>query len=183
MSWFNIGDECHDDPRFREVGLAGCGLFAIAGSYCMDQLTDGFVPKWFVKSWPGGTKAAKKLVAAGIWANVDGGCQYVEWKEALTRAYVEAKKKKWRDDKAAWRAARTSQSEAVSEVDSTVDSQDTNTNTNDQQPTTNTLSGPGVSEHESGTSPARARASDEPKNGTAWPRWCGVGPDPFEEYR
>jgi hypothetical protein len=66
MSWFNVDDKSHSDNRFRQVGLDGCGLYAVAGSYCMDQLTDGFVPDWFIKSWPGGPKAAEKLVSAGI---------------------------------------------------------------------------------------------------------------------
>lgn len=103
MSWFNIGDEAHRDNRHRESGLDGFGLFAAAGSYTMDELTDGFVPEWFVKSWPGGPRAATKLVNAGLWARAtrDGqkGYQYVEVKKAHTRAYIERQRAKWRKDK------------------------------------------------------------------------------------
>lgn len=134
MSWFNIDDKAHSDDRFNRAELDGCGLFAVAGSYCMDHLTDGFVPRWFVKQRPGGLRAAKKLVAVGLWAVVEDGYQFVEWKEALTREYVEAKKEKWREDKRQWREAQrtkaTPMSTADSEVESEVESRTTNTNTN-----------------------------------------------------
>ena len=95
MSWFNIGDEDHKDPGFRHVGLAAFGLCAAAGSYCMENLTDGRVPVWFVKSWPGGPQAAARLVTEEKWVPVDGGdYQFIEWKKELTRDYVlEARKK------------------------------------------------------------------------------------------
>ena len=58
MPWFNVDDKAHSDPLFRQVGLDGFGLFAAAGSWCMDHLTDGYVPLWFIEGWPGGPEAA-----------------------------------------------------------------------------------------------------------------------------
>jgi hypothetical protein len=43
------------------------GLWALAGSYCMAYKTDGFVPDWFVNSWPNGRRLADTLVKAGHW--------------------------------------------------------------------------------------------------------------------
>jgi hypothetical protein len=116
MPWFNVDDKAHDDDRFRQAGLAAFGLFAAAGSYCMDKLTDGFVPHWFIETWAGGPEASDALIAHGIWAHVDGGYQYVEWKEARTRAAVLARKAKWREEKQRQREKQ------VSGVDSVVES-------------------------------------------------------------
>jgi hypothetical protein len=46
MTWYPIDDKAYADERFRRVGPEGCSLYAFAGSYCMDHLTDGFVPDW-----------------------------------------------------------------------------------------------------------------------------------------
>ncbi|MCV7089612.1 hypothetical protein [Mycobacterium interjectum] len=181
MPWFNVDDKAHSDARFRQVGLDGFGLFAAAGAYSMDELTDGFVPHWFVTSWQGGTRAAKKIVAAGLWAPTqhDGlkGYQFVEWKEALTRKYVLAARAKDRQRK-----------QAAAATDSTLESTPESTEETHketprellgarQQPTTNNqqtnekpASSPGRFS-KSGRSPAQARA------------WRGAGPDPYEEYR
>lgn len=81
MPYFLVGDEDPDDPVMRAAGLDGFGLWAAAGAFCMHHLTEGFVPDYYVKSWPNGTKTAKKLVKQGIWAPADNGYQYIEWKQ------------------------------------------------------------------------------------------------------
>lgn len=62
------------------------GLWAVCLSYCGDQLTDGFVPAWYVSTWVPGRKGpalADRLVAAGLWerAELDGekGWQFHEY--------------------------------------------------------------------------------------------------------
>ena len=116
MTWFNVGDEEHSDPNLRDAGLDGFGLYAAAGSYCMNHLTEGFVPDWFVKGWPGGIKAAKKLIAVGIWARVEQGYRYIEWRQE-TREKVLARKAKWREDKRR-QAANARAAKGVGTVDS-----------------------------------------------------------------
>jgi hypothetical protein len=141
MTWFNIGDEQHDDPVMRAAGLAAFGLYAAAGSYCMRQLTEGFVPAWYVKAWPDGPKAATVLVKHGIWGQVDGGYHYVEWRQESAEK-VRKRRAKWRADKerqaAAARAAKDEHSAAdstvESRVDSTVDSALPKSNSNVKQP-------------------------------------------------
>jgi len=98
LTWFNVGDEEHSDPKLRAAGLDGFGLYAAAGSYCMNHLTEGFVPDWFVKGWPRGVQTAKKLIANGIWARVEDGYRYIEWRQE-TKEKVMARKAKWREDK------------------------------------------------------------------------------------
>ena len=69
MFW-NTGDEEHSDEKFRAAGLDGFGLYTAAGSWCLGDIRGKrgdlpavwFVPDWFVRSWPSGIKAAKRLV-------------------------------------------------------------------------------------------------------------------------
>ncbi len=67
MPWFRVDDTLHSHPKSRQVGLPAVGLWTLAGSYCMAYKADGFVPEWFVASWPGGRKLADQLVKAGQW--------------------------------------------------------------------------------------------------------------------
>lgn len=103
MAWFPVDDTAHSADAFRRSPLAAAGLYAMAGSWCMDQLTDGAVPAWFVQSWTGGSKAADWLVRRRFWAAVSDGYQFVEWPEFISRKVVEAKRQKNRDKQARWK--------------------------------------------------------------------------------
>ncbi len=67
MPWFKVDDTLHGHPKARRAGLEAMGLWSVSGSYSMSYKTDGFVPAWFVQSWPHGLKLAEKLVLAGKW--------------------------------------------------------------------------------------------------------------------
>lgn len=67
MPWFKVDDTLHSHPKSRKVGTNSVGLWAVSGSYSMAYKTDGFVPDWYVKSWPSGERLAAKLVAANLW--------------------------------------------------------------------------------------------------------------------
>lgn len=67
MPWFKVDDTLHGHPKHRKAGLAAVGLWTVAGSYCSQYATEGFVPVWFVTGWPQGRKLAARLVAAGLW--------------------------------------------------------------------------------------------------------------------
>lgn len=104
MSWFPFDDKAHSDDRFRRAGLAAVGLYVMAGAYCADQLTDGFVPDWFVRQFANGSRTVRILIAEGLFKRRAGdggvnGYQFVDFPEALTRAAHEERKRKWRDDK------------------------------------------------------------------------------------
>lgn len=86
MTWFFVDDHLHEHAKARRAGLEAMGLWALAGSYCADNLTDGFVPvhvpaRWSVR-W---RKLAQQLVAAGLWtvAEVGGeqGWLFHDWPE------------------------------------------------------------------------------------------------------
>ncbi len=67
MSWFRVDDTLAAHPKTRKAGLAAMGLWTVAGSWSSQQLTEGFVPEWFVATWPQGKKLARQLVVAGMW--------------------------------------------------------------------------------------------------------------------
>lgn len=83
MPFFRTDDQMHGHPKARRAGLAAVGLWDMSGSHSMAYKTDGFVPEWFVTSWPGGRKAAETLVSVGLWhtATRDGedGYQFHDW--------------------------------------------------------------------------------------------------------
>lgn len=80
MTWFKVDDGFHAHPKILGCTLAARGLWVTAGSYCAQQLTDGFVPDVLVRMH-NGVKAARELVAAGLWVAVDGGWKFHEWSE------------------------------------------------------------------------------------------------------
>lgn len=86
MTWFKVDDGLCAHPKAREAGLPAMGLWVVAGAFCGQNSTGGFVPDWYVQSWPGGRKLAAELVGAGLWiaATVDRqkGWQFHEWEQA-----------------------------------------------------------------------------------------------------
>jgi hypothetical protein len=92
MPFFLIGDEEPDNPVIRAAGLDGFGLWAAAGAFSMHHLTEGFVPSYYVRSWPNGKKVAEKLVKHGIWAVVDDGYRYIEWKQRSKKQILDERK-------------------------------------------------------------------------------------------
>jgi hypothetical protein len=79
MSFWFIGDEEVDDPRFCEAGMAARGLYYAAGGWCMHEARgrplpdEWFIPDRWVRGWHGGARAAGRLVRAGLWERGDGG--------------------------------------------------------------------------------------------------------------
>jgi len=122
---FRVDDGLHSHPKARQAGLEAMGLWNMCGSYCMGYLTDGFVPEWYVKSWPKGAALAKRLVAAKLWTPAVGedgekGWQFHEFTgpgRNDSRAQVEEARTKWRDKKAGQRRESPGDSSGVSPGD------------------------------------------------------------------
>jgi len=113
VTYFNVGDEEHADPRFRAVP-GGLGLYVGAGSWCMAQVrgqrvelpAEWFVPDHFVRSWDNGRGAtiAKGLVRVSIFARVDdtgleSGYRFAWIRDNNTPDAVRKLRKRWRDEK------------------------------------------------------------------------------------
>ncbi|SCX48984.1 5-methylcytosine-specific restriction endonuclease McrA [Klenkia marina] len=85
MVWFKVDDKLHGDRRARRAGVAAMGLWALAGAWASDQLTDGFVPEWVPASLGATAEMAARLVTAGLWIettdaeNDETGWQFTPW--------------------------------------------------------------------------------------------------------
>lgn len=93
MPWFKVDDALAFHMKALAAGNPALGLWVRAGSWSMQQLSDGFVPASMVTALGGGHKDAKALTQAGLWHQVDGGFQFHDWAEYQpTRAEVEAER-------------------------------------------------------------------------------------------
>jgi hypothetical protein len=115
VPWFKVDDKLHDHRKSRVAKKAAMGVWVLAGSWCMDNLTDGFVPLDVLGRW--GTKSdAQALVRAGLWLdasrNGEKGFQFHDWDRfqpsAAVTAAVKAKEaeaglrgnhKRWHSDR------------------------------------------------------------------------------------
>lgn len=80
MTWFKVDDNLSFHRKTVAAGNAAMGLWVRAGSWCGQHLTDGFIPDHMIATL--GTPAQKqKLVAAGFWIPLEGGCQFHGWNE------------------------------------------------------------------------------------------------------
>lgn len=78
MPWFRVDDAFAVHPKALAAGNAACGLWVRAGSWCMQQLTDGHVPEHALSTL--GTRAeAQKLVDAGLWRRTPSGWLFHDW--------------------------------------------------------------------------------------------------------
>lgn len=106
MPWFKIDDTLALHSKVIEAGNAAMGLWVRAGSYCAQQLTDGYVSQRAL-SMLGTRSQASALVAAGLWDKVPGGWQFHDWTDYQpTRADVEKERAATKERQARWRESR-----------------------------------------------------------------------------
>jgi hypothetical protein len=79
VPWFLVDDHFHSHPKVLATEPAALGLWAVAGSWSSEHLTNGVVrddvlPRLF----PDAVKLAEALVAAGLWKRVKGGYKFVQ---------------------------------------------------------------------------------------------------------
>lgn len=83
MPDFRVADTAPEHPKLRAAGLPAAGLWALAGAYAMRELTDGWVPAYWVQTWPSGKKHATALIAVGLWRREPKhglpGYQFRDW--------------------------------------------------------------------------------------------------------
>lgn len=84
MTWFKVDDGLHGSAKARRAGEA-MALWVMAGSWCADQLTDGWVPEDMVQMLAPRTwrRWADKLVQVRLWIveEREGECgwQFHDW--------------------------------------------------------------------------------------------------------
>jgi hypothetical protein len=102
MAWFKVDDTLHSHPKPRKAGLPAMGLWAMAGSYSMAYKLDGFVPDYYVASWPNGRRLAERLVKAGQWdvghRDDETGWHFHDWLDyQMSADEIEADRERARD--------------------------------------------------------------------------------------
>jgi hypothetical protein len=107
VPWFKVDDKHHDHRKTRRAlrGVRGkrrdagaMGLWELAGSWCADNLMDGFVPTDELYRWDDDAEVlAGRLVDAGYWVTDEregeAGYRFLNWEEHQPmKADVEAKR-------------------------------------------------------------------------------------------
>lgn len=106
MPWFKIDDTLAHHHKVMAAGNPAMGLWVRAGSYCAQQLTDGFVSNEALATL--GTRSqAHRLVAAGLWDAAPGGFRFHDWTDYQpTKSDVLAERAAAKERQARWRANR-----------------------------------------------------------------------------
>lgn len=120
MTWFKVDDGFYRHRKVRKLGkdrVAAVGLWALAGNWCADNTTDGFIPAEQVATWDPRLKLAGRLVDVVLWheSEVDGerGYQFHQWEDFQpTRESIEAEREAWRRRKAKQRSSTKSKGES-----------------------------------------------------------------------
>ena len=83
MVWFKVDDGFAFHRKTVAAGNKAIGLWARAGSWSAQHLTDGFIPDHMIRSLDGTVTDARRLVEVALWCRVDGGYQagVVRWAE------------------------------------------------------------------------------------------------------
>lgn len=94
--WFKVDDKLHDHRKSRKAGKAAMGLWVLAGSWSMDNETDGFIPADVLSRW-GTPSDARRLVDAGLWREAtqkgEQGWRFHDWSRFQPSAAVTAAKR------------------------------------------------------------------------------------------
>jgi len=77
--WFKVDDSFPQHPKVlaipRRDRAATIGLWALAGIWCSQQLTDGYLAEHMVEELAGTRKQADLLVKVNLWEPAEGGYQ------------------------------------------------------------------------------------------------------------
>ena len=101
--WFKVDDKLHSHKKSARAGVEAIGLWTLAGAWCADQLSDGFVPNYVAaRIDPNHEEHAASLVLAGLWVpgefEGDTGWFFHEWAEYQpTREQVESRREENRE--------------------------------------------------------------------------------------
>ena len=102
MPWFKVDDKLHSHRKAARAGEA-LALWVVAGSWCMDHLTDGFVPDYMAsRLMVNGASHAEALVASGLWVEAERGgekgWEFHDWPvHQPTREAIEEDRRKARE--------------------------------------------------------------------------------------
>ncbi|WP_415678839.1 hypothetical protein [Tsukamurella hominis] len=106
MTWFKIDDGFWSHPKVAMLSDGAVALWARAGSYSCQHLTDGAVARTLLRML-GTVEAADELVAAGLWDETSDGWVFHDWSEYQeTSAVVKRRRDESRERQRRSRARR-----------------------------------------------------------------------------
>lgn len=79
MPYGLVDDKLHSSVKWRTASKGGRALWTTALSWCMDQLTDGRIPREMLKSLDGTKRDANDLVRVGLWEETEAGFVFHDW--------------------------------------------------------------------------------------------------------
>lgn len=80
MPYFPVDDRFHSNAKAAAASLAALGLWALAGSWANDHLTDGDIPRHMIALLSrGATELADELVSVGLWRRTKTGYRFHQW--------------------------------------------------------------------------------------------------------
>lgn len=111
MPWFKVDDTLAFHAKIVAAGNAAVGLWARAGAWSMQTLTDGFIPTHMARQL--GTRAeAKRLVDVELWIEKDDGYLFHEWAQRQpSRAHVMAEREATANRVKEWRRKKKEEGE------------------------------------------------------------------------
>jgi len=93
MTWFRIDDGFWCHPKVLRCSHRAIALWVRAGSWCAQQLTDGYVPASALPMLNATRRDAGELVTAGLWTVEGDGWRFHQWGERQpTRHDVETQR-------------------------------------------------------------------------------------------
>ncbi|TWS25372.1 hypothetical protein FK268_09280 [Tsukamurella sputi] len=106
ITWFKIDDGFWSHPKVAMLSDGAVALWARAGSYSCQHLTDGVVARTLLRML-GTVDAADELVAAGLWDATPDGWVFHDWSEYQeTSAVVKRRRDESRERQRRSRARR-----------------------------------------------------------------------------
>lgn len=85
MPWFKVDDGFTSSPKVisipRSIRLMAIGAWTSAGNYSAKNLTDGYVPNFYLDDIGAPQEIVEALVKSGLWDLAEDGIQFHDWCE------------------------------------------------------------------------------------------------------
>lgn len=108
MPWFKVDDGLWGSAKWLATPPSARGLWCSAGSWSMDQLSDGFIPVHVIPILGGSDTDVAALIEVGLWDKHRTGFRFHDWDQYQpSRESVMTKREAEAQRKADWRARKS----------------------------------------------------------------------------
>ncbi len=176
MPWFQVDDQLSLHRKVSAAGNGAMGLWVRAGSWSMQNLTDGFIPTHIARVL-GTQLQIKKLIEVRLWHTVPGGYQFHEWDERQMSAADIAERRRKRAEAGAKGGRSGSSTQASASANAVADAQPIAEAGAQAKPKQNGTPGPGPVLN-GVTKGGGVTQGDDPEP----PRYCNEHPNDTTDY-